>query len=76
MEEIRGEIEDLKNEMEEAAEKKREVFDNRSEKWQESEKGQEYAESLEVIEGHVSTLEDCHNDADNIVNSLYSLSED
>jgi predicted nuclease with TOPRIM domain len=51
--------------LEEAIEKREDVFYDRSEKWQESEKGQEYEQKTEVLQGILDE-----------VDSLYYLIEE
>jgi len=63
-------IEAAKDFFEEMQSTRQESFDNKSEKWQEGEKGAEEQENLDAIEEIVSSLDDTHTNIDNLFEEL------
>ena len=55
---IYDKIEAIKIDLEQMAEEAQETFDNRSEKWQESEKGDEWQDKITAMEDAASNLQD------------------
>lgn len=55
---IKDKLEALQAELTEMAEEAQETFDNRSEKWQESEKGDEYQERISALEDAANSVGD------------------
>lgn len=59
-------IEDARLFFEELAQKKQESYDNKSEKWQEGDKGQEEQENISSLEDITNSLESVHGDIENL----------
>lgn len=55
---IKDKLEVLKAELTEMAEEAQDTFDNRSEKWQESEKGDEFQEKISALEDAANSVGD------------------
>lgn len=58
IEKISGKLMDLQVELEAMAEEAQEIYDNRTERWQESEKGEEYGEMISALEDAASSVQD------------------
>jgi len=55
---IKDKLEALQAELTEMAEEAQDTFDNRSEKWQESEKGDEFQEKISALEDAANSVGD------------------
>ena len=55
---ILGKLEEIHKELEILQEEMQDTYDNRSERWQESEKGEEYMEQIDALEDAASSVRD------------------
>lgn len=63
---IMSKLDDVKTFFEELAATRQDSYDNKSEKWQDGDKGQEEQENISALEDIVNNLESATNDIDNL----------
>lgn len=61
-----SQLEDLKIEFENQKEKRQETFDNKSDRWKESEKGEEEEQNIADLEEIVDALQDAYDKIENL----------
>lgn len=73
LEGIFSELETLKEEEEEARDALQDKYDNKSEKWQESEAGNAMYDKIESWNSEISDLEDAFNELESCTSSLGNI---
>jgi peptidoglycan hydrolase CwlO-like protein len=73
VQDLRCNIEALKESVEEAQEKKQEAFDDKSDKWQEGEKGQAMQAQIDELESEVSALDDFYCELERAIDSANAI---
>lgn len=73
-----SQMEDIKIFLEDMQNSRQEAYDNKSEKWQEGEKGEEEQENISSLEEqeNISSLEDLVNSAETLMNDMENLFEE
>lgn len=61
IEKICVKLDEIRESLEALAEEAQDVFDNRTERWQESEKGEEYSEMISALEDAASSVQDAYD---------------
>lgn len=75
IEAMRERLEEIKNEFEDIQSDEQEVFDGRSEKWQESEKGEAFQNQLDEIGNVMNALDDSYSGVEEAFVNMESLLE-